>query len=161
MGFGSAQSPPFDLPFVSRTSINDEAIIQTLKQGSGRTASDSSTCAGCPVRVCTLWGDHKQMFQYRQEYFQCKCEGGIRREVPKGKKPNMCVRVCGVKAAAQCPKCVQGKCEAGREAGPFLPKHSDVLFIRGGKASSVFNLATTLTAAGITAFSKYGGELLF
>lgn len=42
--------------------------------------------------------------------------------------------------------------QAGKQP-PSLLKRSDVLFIRGGKASSVFNLATTATAAEITACS--------
>lgn len=45
--------------------------------------------------------------------------------------------------------------EAGR-LPPFLPKHFDVLFIRGGKASGVFNSTTTATAAEISAWFFLG-----
>lgn len=82
MGSEVPQSPQLYLPFAPQTSINDEAIIQTLKQGSSRTASvpslsfvfvctgtGSGARAGCPVRVGTLWGDHRQMFQYKREIF--------------------------------------------------------------------------------------------
>lgn len=38
-------------------------------------AYDYSTCARCPVRLCTLWGDYKQMFQNKHEYFQSEYGG--------------------------------------------------------------------------------------
>lgn len=64
----------------------------------------------------------------------------------------MCV--CGVKAETQCPQCIQGKWDAGRVAAPFLPEHFDVLFIRGGEASGVFNSTTAATAAEISAYVR-------
>lgn len=56
----------------------------------------------------------------------------------------------------QCPQCIQGKSDAGREADPVLLKHFYVLFIRGGKASGVFNSTTTTApAAEISGYSLF------
>lgn len=40
-------------------------------------------------------------------------------KVPKAENQRACV--CGVRADAQCPQCVQGKCDAGRDGGPQPP----------------------------------------
>ena len=67
-------------------------------------------------------------------------------------KTSVCVCVCVVsKQRHSVHSAFRGKCGAGREAAPFLLKHFDVLFIRGGEASGVFNSATTATAAEISA----------
>lgn len=130
-----------------------------------RVHCDSGTCAGCPARLCTLWGDYKWMFQYKHEYFQseygrmCMWGGiGLVRECRRV-KTSACVCVC------VCLRCQSSVHSAFREsvmqagyAAPFLLKHFNVLFIRGGKASGVFNSTTTATAAEISAFSSAPDE---
>lgn len=84
---------------------------------------------------------------------------GAGERVPKGEKParvSVFVCVCGVRAVS-----VVHSGESVMQAGyaaPFLLKHFDVLFIRGGKASGVFNSTTTATAAEISAFSSAPDE---
>ena len=98
------------------------------------------------------------MFEYKHDYFQSEY-GGIwggtvlARECWRVKTTVcycvcMCVFVGGVKARDSVHSASRGSV---MQAAPFLPKHFDVLFIRGGKASGVFNSTTTATAAEISA----------
>lgn len=79
------------------------------------------------------------------------------KKAPRGENPALVwlyLCFCGVRAEAQRPRCIQGKCDWGGEAAPNPSlMQGDVLFIRGTKASSVFNSETTATVAeGTTRF---------
>lgn len=49
------------------------------------TRCDRATCAGCHVRLRTLWGDYKRAFRRKHEYFQSEyVEQRGRRESAEG-----------------------------------------------------------------------------
>lgn len=177
MGWEVQQPPQVYLSFAPRTSINNESFIQASKllmQNFPFFPNQSF------VFVCqyTLYYMHRALLSCHGKltsdiyiYF-CINMNILRvnmgwsgnmwwdtasKKAPRGEKPALVwlyLCFCGVRAEAQRPRCIQGKCDWGGEAAPNPSlMQGDVLFIRGSKASSVFNSETTTTAAeGTTRF---------
>lgn len=177
MGWEVQQPPQVYLSFAPRTSINNEAFIQASKllMQNFPLFSKSELCVCVPIHTLLhAQGPAVMPWQAYKWYIYIFCinmnilrvnmgwSGNMwwdttSKKAPRGEKPALVwlyLCFCGVRAEAQRPRCIQGKCDWGGEAAPNPSlMQGDVLFIRGSKVSSVFNSETTTTAAeGTTRF---------
>lgn len=62
------------------------------------------------------------------------------KEAPRGEKPALVWQylcLCGVRAEAQRPRCIQGKCDWGREAAPAPPWCKGMFYLSGAPKQAV------------------------